>query len=198
MKEEVRALLAGGGNYIGTYNEIKIDTINAEHFYLNEMPGVKHQSSGEPERMAEEPTNKEISEDIIPEKLKPIYGNLDAKKQLIVLAIVYLQMQKDRNEYLFRFDNDWWGIYSPLVYDEDWPRDLGTFYSTLEELGMGYYHVNCTRDRMTKINGVFLKDYRKWTASDYYGERDWVFRQKRKIATKFTEILKQLHNYKEI
>jgi len=202
MKDEIKKMLAGGGNYIGSYNEIKIDCINAEYFSLTALPDMLNQNkkSDEESSVGNSPITT-ISEDIIPPKLKPVYDKLDKKHRLMCMAIVLLQQEKEGDKYLFRYDNDWWGIYSPLVYDEDLLKDPGSFYTLMEQIGMGYFRVNCTREQMTDITGVFMKDYHVWKVEDFldgYGKRDWAFWHKKKIALRMSEILKQLHEEIEL
>ena len=204
MKEEIKKMLAGGGNYIGSYNEIKIDCINAENLYLTGLTDTITQSL-EKRRTTNDsskdtPPPKFISEDIIPPELQKIYCKLSPKKKLMCLAIVYLQKLEDEGRELFRLDNDWWAVYSPMVYDEELklPQKPDVFYCLMQEIGMGYFRVNCTRDRMMKINGVFLKHYKDWKVENYYGERPWAFLHKQKIASRLADILKQLHEQMEI
>jgi len=201
MKEEIEKMLAGGGNYIGSYNEIKIDCINAEYFSLTALPDMLNQNkrSDEESSKGRSPITT-ISEDIIPPKLKPVYAKLDKQHQLMCMAIVLLQQEKDENKDLFRLDNDWWAVYSPMVFDEKLklPQKPNVFYNLMQEIGMGYFKVNCTQDRMMKINGVFLKHYKDWKVEDYYGERPWSFFHKQKIASRLADILKQLHEQMKI
>lgn len=196
--EEMRIILSSGGNYIGNINFI--DKIEGETIYLNGDLGKKNDCNRVLDTKSEDKLPDTISEDIIPKELQKIYSNLSQKKKLMCLAIVYLQEMEDEGRELFRLDNDWWAVYSPMVFDEELklPQKPDVFYCLMQEIGMGYFRVNCTRDRMMKINGVFLKNYHEWSASDYYGERQHVFWHKKKIADKLGEILRQLHMQMEI
>lgn len=203
MTEEIKKMLAGGGNYIGSYNEIKIDCINAENLYLTGLADTITESLEKRrnnDNSNDSPHPKFISEDIIPPNLQNIYCKLSPKKKLMCLAIVYLQEIEEKGRELFRNDNDWWAVYSPMVYDEklELPQKPDVFYCLIQEIGMGYFKVNCTRDRMMKINGVFLKDYHDWEPTDYYGERLHVYWHKKIIADTLGEILDQLHKQMKI
>lgn len=134
--------------------------------------------------------------DIIPNDMRPIYDTLDKKMQLVCLALLRLQTVEENGEKLFKNFNDWWGTYSPLVYDEGLCDNPGTFYNIMLQIGMGHFNVNCTKSQMTSINGVFMKKLCDWRVEDYldgYGSRDWAFWHKKKIAQTLTEILKELH-----
>lgn len=200
MKAEIEKILAGGGNYIGSIHnyEIKIDSINTEYFSLSALPEMLNQDMKSDDCPPETPVSECISEDIIPPSLQGLYTKLTPKQKLVCLAIVYLQTVKEGGKNLFRNDNDWWAVYSPLVYDEGFPSNPGSLFTALEELGMGMFNVNCDRDYMVKINGVFLKNYHDWKEADYYGERLHVYWHKKKIADKLGEILRQLHKQMEI
>ena len=206
MKTEIEKVLAGGGNYIGSLHnyEIKIDCINAENFYLTGLTKSIEKSLEKDDttnnHSNDSPHPKLISEDIIPDKLKPVYAKLDKQRKLLCMAIVLLQQEKDEDRDLFRLDNDWWAVYSPMVFDEKLklPQKPNVFYNLMQEIGMGYFKVNCTQDRMMKINGVFLKHYKDWKVEDYYGERPWSFFHKQKIASRLADILKHLHEQIEI
>ena len=205
MKEEIEKILAGGGNYIGSYHnyEIKIDSINAENFYLTGLTESLEKDENTNDSSNESTSPKFISEDIIPPELQKIYCKLSQKKKLMCLAIVYLQEIEERGAKLFHLDNDWWGVYSPLVYDEalNLPRDPEVFYDLMLEIGMGFFRQNCTRDYMMQIGGIFLKDYHSWSLEEYldgYGTRTWVYNQKKRIADTLGEILDQLHKQMKI
>ena len=199
--EDVKIILSNGGNYIGNINFI--DRIEGETIYLNGDQGKKSEDNKE---LGMKPQNKlpdTISEDIIPPELQKIYCKLSQKKKLMCLAIVYLQEIEERGGKLFHLDNDWWGVYSPLVYDEalNLPRDPEVFYDLMLEIGMGFFRQNCTRDYMMQIGGIFLKDYHSWSLEEYldgYGTRTWVYNQKKRIADTLGEILDQLHKQMKI
>jgi len=196
--EDVKIILSNGGNYIGNINFI--DRIEGETIYLNGDQGKKSEDNKELDMKPQNKLPDTISEDIIPPELQAIYSKLSPKKKLMCLAIVYLQKLEDEGRELFRLDNDWWAVYSPMVYDEELklPQKPDVFYCLMQEIGMGYFRVNCTRDRMMKINGVFLKHYKDWKVENYYGERPWAFLHKQKIASRLADILKQLHEQMEI
>ena len=199
--EDVKIILSNGGNYIGNINFI--DRIEGENIYLNSEQGKKGEDHKELEMKPQNKLLDTISEDIIPPELQTIYCKLSQKKKLMCLAIVYLQEIEERGGKLFHLDNDWWGVYSPLVYDEalNLPRDPEVFYDLMLEIGMGFFRQNCTRDYMMQIGGIFLKDYHSWSLEEYldgYGTRTWVYNQKKRIADTLGEILDQLHKQMKI
>jgi len=194
-----KMLLNSGGNYIGNINFI--EKVEGENIYLSGDKPEDNQKKTVLEPAKGKLSDTSISDDIIPEKLKSTYRMLSPHRQLLCQAIVLLQNEKEANKDLFCFSNDWWGVYSPLVYDEGLLKDPGSFYTLMQEIGMGHFKVNCSREQMVDINGVFLKDYRIWNENEYlngYGERLWAFWHKKKIALRMANILIQLHEERGI
>ena len=202
MEEEIKALMADKSRPV-IINYFHIGTINTQTLSLTDLPKQQNISrwiSDDPSEDSSDILTEKVNDcrtDIsIPPKLKPIYDRLDAHMQLVCYALVLLQDVTDGGVPLFHFANDWWATYSPLVYDELLPKNPADFYRVMEALGMGLFKISCTRDRMLKINGVFLKDYRTWTLDQFYdgyGQRSWMFWHKKKIADTLAEILKHLH-----
>lgn len=196
-RDDVLKLCSSGCNYIANINII--DHVEGQNIYLCGSPSEDDRKNSE--KTSEKPFYNNIPEISIPEELKPIYEGLTEQKRLWCRAILWLQSLKDGDKYLFRFANDWWGVFSPFVYGEKLIKDPGSFYNLLLELGMGKFRVNCTREQMVDICGVFMKNIDDWKVEDYlngYGEREWGFWQKTKVAVRTREILNLLHQETDI
>ncbi|MBR1940704.1 MAG: hypothetical protein IJ845_05155 [Bacteroidaceae bacterium] len=189
----------GSGNHIDNYIVYNVyGGIHAHNFNAASIPDLINQNQSSNGRTPENSPISSLAEETIPDEIWNIFQSLSPQQQLVCLAIYLLQQEKEDGKFIFTNDNDWWGTYSPLVNEEGFPKDLGSFYKTLEEIGMGHFRVNCSRDSMAKINGVFLKHYDDWKSTDYYGERAHVYWHKKKIADKLLEILKLLHQQMKI